>query len=241
MYRIALVDDQLKWRESMAQEIRQSLAKLSIDDYDKNIFDNGSALLSELGRGEHYDIVFTDIYLKQENGLDLAKKIREASPQTRVALFSSTSDYVYEGYDVSAIYYFMKPVDSAKLTSVLGRDYYANHVRQSIRVIETSGDRTVLALRDIFYIEHYYGTTRLLTKDGTIETTQKLSDLMKKLPRSSFLHCQKSFIVNLAHVRSIDRYAFTLVNQTDVPISKLQYLKVRESYEQFLLAQTQYR
>lgn len=239
MYSIALVDDELQWRETIAHQIRQSLKLLQIEEYTKANFDNPSSLLSEISRGTIYDVVFTDIFLGRLNGIELAKQIRQASPKTRVILFSSSTDYVYEGYDVSAVYYFVKPVNPDKLTSVIGRDYYTYHVRQTILIQDTGGGRSVVPLRKIIYCEHYYGQTRVVTEDGVIETTMKLSELMERLPHTSFVLSQKSFIVNMLHVKNLARYTFTLKNGEDVPVSKLGYLDVRDQYEHFLVAQAQ--
>lgn len=238
MYRIAIVDDEAVWREAIHLQIEESLSSQKIDDYRIVSYSSGLPLITGLKLGDEIDIVFTDVCIgKNENGIELSKVIRDYAPDTRIVLFSSNSDYVFEGYDVQATYFFDKPVNQEKLAAVLARDYHRYHTRQTLLVRLTEGPSTVVLLRQIMYMEHYYGNTRVILEDSELSSPQRLSELIEQLPAAEFLHCHKSYIVNLSQVAAVDRYRFTLKDDKEVPISKLNFMDVRDRYEKYLMSQ----
>lgn len=237
MYRIAIVDDEAAWKDAIHRQIEETLANQGIADYRITAYSSGLPLITGLKLGDDIDIVFTDVCIgKNENGIELSKTIREYSPDTRIVLFSSNSDYVFDGYDVQATYFFDKPVNEQKLALVLAQDYHRYHARQTLLVRLTEGPRTVVLLKQIMYIEHYYGDTRLILEDSELSSPQRLPELIEQLPAAEFLHCHKSFIVNLSQVAAVERYRFTLIDDKQVPISKLNFMEIRERYEKYLMS-----
>ncbi|NLB79964.1 MAG: response regulator, partial [Clostridiaceae bacterium] len=57
----------------------------------------------------------------EKSGVELAKEIRRDNQSIQIVFITGYSDYIAEGYDVSALHYLIKPVDQKKLFSVLRR------------------------------------------------------------------------------------------------------------------------
>ena len=238
MYRIVVIDDEAIWRETVIEQIEQALAELKIDDYSIVSYASGIPLLTGLKLGDCYDLVFTDVRIgKKESGIELTREIRQLSPDTRIILFSSNRDFVFDGYDVRAVYFFSKPVDEMQLKAILARDYFGHYMRQTIRITLDSGPQTLLLQKDIHYFDHAYGLTRITLEDEVIETRERLADLMDQLPSLEFIQPHKSYIVNLRYVQALERYQFTLTDGTQIPISKQRFLQSRDAYEKYLVAQ----
>ena len=105
MLKIAICDDE--------QPIRDYLKKLTekCTDAQVHVFANGEELLSD---PTVYDIILLDISLNRKpdsgkpNGMEVAKKIRETS-DVIIIFVTALKEYVFEGYDVGAFHYLLKP------------------------------------------------------------------------------------------------------------------------------------
>ncbi len=49
------------------------------------------------------------------NGMDTARKIREFNQELVIVFLTGYSDYVFEGYEVGALDYVMKPAQEKRL------------------------------------------------------------------------------------------------------------------------------
>ena len=85
-------------------------------------FSSGDALLGWMDRhaGE-LDLVFLDIELEGTNGMDTARALREADQSLQLVFVTGYSDYVFDGYEVGALGYLLKPAGAEELEKVLTR------------------------------------------------------------------------------------------------------------------------
>ena len=67
------------------------------------------------------------------NGVELAKRVRRGDPDVKIIILTGYTDYIADGYDVEALNYLLKPVDRAKLFTVLDRA--ADRLRRQETVI----------------------------------------------------------------------------------------------------------
>ena len=70
---------------------------------------------------------------------------------------------------------------------------------------------------------------------GPIATREALTALEGRLPRGLFLRCQRSFLVNLRHVRRLDSEGLCMSDGAVVPLSRSSRSEVAEAYRQFCL------
>ena len=74
--------------------------------------ENGSDAL-DLFKREHIDLVLTDIIMPGFNGKELARRIKNESPRTRIALMTGAEEEDMEELlnNGTADYFFLKPFD----------------------------------------------------------------------------------------------------------------------------------
>ena len=58
-----------------------------------------------------FDILFMDIIMDDMNGMTCARMIRQQDKLVNIVFLTSSTDYVYEGYEVNAAAYLLKPLD----------------------------------------------------------------------------------------------------------------------------------
>ena len=83
--RIAIVDDIASERETLKERVAVQTARLSLDAA-VSCYASGTDFLACAGK-EHFDLVFLDIYIRNENGVDTAEHY-----QHQIYVYSATGD-----------------------------------------------------------------------------------------------------------------------------------------------------
>lgn len=106
---ILAIDDEPVMLAHLETELRKVFPKADIVTFDE--CDEVLAFLeTPQSRSLHY--AFMDIKLRGMLGIELAKRIKDQCPQTRILFCTSYSYYALEAYQLHALGYLMKPVDA---------------------------------------------------------------------------------------------------------------------------------
>ena len=176
------------------------------------------------------DLLLLDIEMSGINGMELAKKLRSAGDMLPIIFITGYSDYMADGYDVEALHYLLKPVETDKLFAVLDR-YAARRGRSEEIILTTAEGVCRTALESIAYIEAFGRKTAVHLRDKTVlECNMSISEFEKF---SGFFHCHRSYIVNLEQVRSITKTAVILERGEEVPLSRRLYNDVNKRFIEF--------
>lgn len=182
MLKIAICDDE--------QPIRDYLKKLTekCTDAQVHVFANGEELLSD---PTVYDIILLDISLNRKpdsgkpNGMEVAKKIRETS-DVIIIFVTALKEYVFEGYDVGAFHYLLKPVDEQKFMEVMDKAISQIKKEKNTQplIIRMDGNYIKIPVNNIIYAENEARKIVLHTKNMKEETYsfyEKMEVLEQKL------------------------------------------------------------
>ena len=79
-------------------------------------------------------IVLTDIQMKNCNGLDFVKKIRETDTETMIIMLTaySNEEYLMELINLNINHFILKPLNTKKLTEALEK-YYPQHPKSEMK------------------------------------------------------------------------------------------------------------
>lgn len=129
---IAVIDDQAATREATVKLIRQlaqpsqPLQVAAYSNAEQFLFAEKSA-----------DLLLLDIKLGSGmDGMALAKKIRQHDPETAIAFVSNYDEFVFDGYDVNAIDYILKPLTVAKLKHLIEK--VASQTQPKLLALQTA-------------------------------------------------------------------------------------------------------
>lgn len=102
--------------------------------------------------------------------------------------------------------------------------------------IRNKGELLRIDCADIIYIESRQRVAVLHTTRKVIEFYAKLTDVLTLLPQHSFLRCHQSYIVNLEHIRELDKinHSFRLRSGETIEISRSNYAQAAERFAVFL-------
>lgn len=115
MLRILLVDDEQEEREGISYLIRKYGYPLAVSEAP-----NGKRAL-EYMESHSVDILFTDVKMPMMNGLELAKAVNAAYPETKIIIFSAYGefDYAKQALEANAVNYLLKPIELDEFRNVM--------------------------------------------------------------------------------------------------------------------------
>lgn len=222
MLRIGICDDQQEARDAL----RFGLEKVMMEESEQIVyeFSTGESAVRWLKKhpGE-IDLLFLDVEMKGINGMETAGQIREFDREICLVFVTGYSDYVFDGYQVNALDYVIKPAGTQRLSEVLKR------VRRQIfdgRESTFSFKNTEGTYRlPLSGISYFYSDKRKINvvckgPEGTLTHTfyGKLDEVEGQLP-GTFVRVHQRYLVNPKRVSRIGGESVT-VDGEDIPMSR---------------------
>jgi len=162
------------------------------------------------------DLIFLDINLPEESGWDFAQFI---PAHIQIIFTTAYPNYALESYELNALDYLLKPIAEDRLKKAL--DKAVGHFQQKVPekgvVLPTDhifvkADRKLfrLELNEIQYIEAMKDYVMIHTKDKKLMVAMNIKTIFNQLPNTDFVRINKSFVVNLNKVESVDNHWVTI-------------------------------
>jgi two-component system, LytTR family, response regulator LytT len=103
MFKAFIVDDEPLARDELAFLLKRSKQV--------EIAGEGDSIESSLSQIQELpiDVIFLDIQLANESGLDLAEKIMDLDPRPEIVFATAYDEYALKAFELQAIDYIMKP------------------------------------------------------------------------------------------------------------------------------------
>ena len=195
-------------------------------------YSSSEAFLFEYEDCKKFDILLLDIQMKELNGIDLAKKLREIGDNVSIIFITGVKDYVFEGYNVQAIDYILKPVDEKKFEVALNRAYKNTQKIDPFIVVQIDNELIKLKEKDIQYIESIRHNTFFYTTNGTYQVKKGISAVENELTEKFFYKCHRSYIINILHIDSISKNDVK-INNTIIPIARGKWDDLNKAFLNF--------
>ncbi len=229
--RIALVDDEKLQLDNTYTKLTSVLAALGIETQKIDCFSSGEEFLAAWVASA-YDIIILDIYMIGQNGVEVAKKIREQDADVILAFCTTSNEFASESYEVNARYYLQKPISEEKLLSMLKR-LDLSKLERNRTITLPDGYRCLL--RHIIFTEYSNHTVTFHIKDSQphgVYMNHSEAEAML-LHYKPFCCINKGCIVNFGMVEALNANEFCMANGEVVPISRRRYKDVRDAYTNY--------
>lgn len=186
-------------------------------------------LLFELEDGLDVDLLFLDIRMDKMNGIELAYKLRELEYRMQIVFTTDSPEYVFEGYNVSALNYLVKPIDYNKCRSILEQAHKLI-ASKNFYLCNTSESLHRILYEDMLYIEMISHTAIIHTKGTLYRTRKTIAEITAELDDTLFVRCHKSFVVNIQHIASISKKCVVLSDKSSVDLGKTFAADINEKF-----------
>jgi len=235
MIRIACCDDDI----SVLRELGSLLDEYRVErnrEIAHAAFHSPLDLMAEIERGARFDVLFLDILMPGENGIDAAAEIRRHDGNVKIIFLTSSAEYAVQSYSVNAYFYQLKPIwkeSFFRLLDTVLATCEKEHTDSLILRCKTGITR--IEPRQLEYCEVIHRTLFFhLVSGQTLESIGSLDDLERHLvPHGGFLRPHRSYLINLAHVRNLSYRAVTMACLAEIPIPRGKYNEIKNAFLEY--------
>lgn len=232
MIRIAIVEDEPEQIEQVVSMLKKFEETTGIN-LDLSSFTTGEEFLDGFSPGD-FNILLLDIQMPGIDGMTVATRIREVDKSVTIMFITNIIQYAVQGYSVRALDFFVKPLKYESFIEKLQRaiDQVGEKAKETVCLRTVSGMR-LFELNQILYAEIVARKLMLHTINGYYHCNDTMQSIEKTLDNNRFYRCHAGFLVNLDHVRQIDRESIT-VGERQIPISRYRYKGLVDALTRYL-------
>lgn len=195
-------------------------------------FPSSESYLFHACEDKSIDILVLDIEMPGMNGMELAKKLRSSGDQVQIVFVTGYTEYMSDGYDVSALHYLTKPIDEKKFYKVLSQAS-TNIISKKIPVLLTKeGIMIRLYEEDINYLEASGHGMIVYTDKGQEKVSDSITSIIQKLS-DAFIQSHRSYIVNLKKIAYLSKSEIILDDSKRIPIARGKHEAINQSFLSF--------
>ena len=175
--------------------------------------DNVTVLVHEVnkGKGRALKTAFSYILdnMPEATGLKLAEALRTLKFPPNVVFVTAYSEYALEAFEVNAVDYLVKPVETERLAQALARvrENVALHMQaqKSERIsVEKGGKKILISIDSIRFVMARDDYAYLQTDTDRYFSTVSLAQLEKRLDGHGFFRVHRGYLVNLLMVEEVE-------------------------------------
>lgn len=228
MIRIAILDD----KKEAADNIASILGQIYLPSHTLDIFTDTASLLN-VAAGKAFDIIFLDIVLGNENGIELANSITNVRPETNIIFISAYPEYYSDVYSAKHIYFLTKPINLEHMKKAV--DIALDNINGNYILLPKNKSKIRVSKSSVIYAEGELKKCILYFNDGTSESFNiPLTQLECILNDHRFIRIHQSFIVNMEYITQFGKGAVTLSNGKKLMITRKYSAAANDAITKFL-------
>lgn len=235
MIKIAFCDDDMEVLHQMNELLDRYRVERN-EDITYVAFQSPFELLTEIEKGIRPDILFLDVVMPGQNGMDVAKEIRQYDTNMKIIFLTSSPEFAVESYSVGAYFYQLKPIWEESffrlMDSVLAE---CTKTQENSLILRSKEGITRIDLEKLEYCEVIGRTLFFHLGNGKVfESVGSLDDLFLQLkPYGNFLRPHRSFLVNMDYIQNISYRAIKLISLAEIPIPHGKCSEIKNKYLEY--------
>lgn len=224
MMKIAIVDDETIWLEKIQGYVKQYFARMEVL---VKIFSSGEKFLNSM---DEYQIVFMDIEMSGRDGFSVLQEYREYHDAALFIILTTHIEMSRQGYKVEAFRYIdkyeMEEIEEALDSAMLRLEKF-----QMIDVPLISHEVQKIQRYHVLYFEVYDHEVLMHTKrDEIFRCRETLKELTERLEDKGFILTNRSYLVNLEHIKKVEPNQVYIVGNAVLPLSRRKYMDIRKKH-----------
>lgn len=238
MIKIAFCDDEMEVLHQMNELLDRYRVEWN-EDITYAAFQSPFELLTEIEKGIRPDILFLDVVMPGQNGMDVAKEIRQYDTNVKIIFLTSSPEFAVESYSVGAYFYQLKPIWEESffrlMDSVLSE---CEKKKKNSLILRSKDGITRINLQQLEYCE-VLGRKLLfhLENGAVLESAGSLDDLAGQLMQyCNFFRPHRSFLVNMEYIQNISSRSIKMVNDAVIPIPHGKCSEIKNTYMEYVFS-----
>lgn len=230
---IAICDD----CKADAEKIRFSLMDIT-DELEMVWFNTGDKLIQSIKSGCFYSLIFQDVYLENELGVDIATVVKELSPDTQIIFVTTSLDHAIDAFKVQAIDYLVKPCSEADIVKAFARVSMRIKKQESSPVVINSGkDIRVFYLENVIRIESERHYTNIYSQNGNSDRILMNFSDVAELFGNKFIELRRGLLVNPKYIERISGASVIMTDGNTYILPKAKKDSVVTQYTNYITGQ----
>mgnify|MGYP000688819055 CR=1 FL=1 len=151
-------------------------------------------------------------------------------------MLAGLNELRYEGYEIHALRYLLKPPQAEHVQAVLFECLKQSRKNQRRLTVSVGKKIHEIPYRNLLYIMSVGNNIEIHFQDSHLNLSARHTfskTVAPLLADERFLTCARGIVVNLAHVKDIQKDGFLMDNGEFVPISRRLYPSVKNTYIDF--------
>ena len=227
MLNIAVVDD-----EKIMCDIIYKLLKdfFRENQYKYNIcmFNNGADFIKQHSEC-NFDIIFLDIEMPGESGMEVAKQLRINGDKSLLMFVTNLENYVYESFQVSP-FRFIRKDHIDEINEAIKSAVEFCMCDNYLLPLKTTEGFQKYRVADIYAFTSVGHNVYMCLKNDKVRLLSSLSELELQVDSMGFVRTHSSYIVNCKHIYSIESDAVVLDDGNKIPVSRRRLQCVKENF-----------
>ena len=234
MIRIAVCDDSPEFLQQAVNMVERWSEESGVPA-EIYRFDNGDALLAK-NAVTHMDIIFLDIIMPLQSGIDTAKELRQSDKAVKIIFLTSSPEFALDSYEVKAQGYLLKPATYEKVKETLTECSHTFEEEPKNIVLKTAFGYQKLYFHDMEYAEAQNKRVVFYLRTGkTVESAESLHSLEDRLClNDGFFKCHRSYLVYLPNVDHFSMTEIITKSGRSIPIARGYGKAFKEAYFAFV-------
>ena len=219
MIKVIVVDD-----DELCRTVVEDLIN-EIDDFKCiGAFENALEAFKFLEEN-NVDVIFLDVEMPKMGGMELLRNL-EIKPL--VVMITSHDEFALESYEYNVTDFLKKPVTASRFFKTVQKIKAQQNLKENVSnernkddyvFIKTDAKLVQIKLDEILWIEALGNYMRLHTENDKHTVLSTMKEIEAKLPIKDFIRVQRSFIVRLDKILTIEDN-YVIVKNKEIHIGK---------------------
>lgn len=227
--KIGIIENEKKYSQNLC-DLLETWSSAQSCTLDIQLFSTGKEILQT--NDLDHNILFIDIQLDDTNGVDIAKTLRKKNCSSEIVFLTAYKEYVFEGYNVHALNYILKPITYEKLKACM--DAVLESIQSENYILRNRDIIIKIPYKEIMYILSSRHHMDIVTKEKTYTHLISIKKLLNCLP-AQFVQCHRTAIINVNFIQKLEGREVLMSDFTTLPISNTYLKDVRKKLENLVL------
>lgn len=228
MLRIAICDDD----EMTCQDLKKKITKTAqAEQIQKTIeiFYTEIGLRQALAE-EQYDLIFLEVSLPENRGLEISHYIRKEQKNHIVQIVYMSKELidVMPFFEMHPLHFLIKPISQKNINEILPICNTLIHRFDNHFAFRSGRELRRVTAKDVLYIESKGRHIHIHTRTGTQIFNGKMNELLDSVKDLPFLRIYNSIAVNCRYIEAVTPSHIFLAENIKLPISQSKKAEVQE-------------
>lgn len=233
--KIAVCDDELQVLDELSCFLEQYCEEYH-REIEYELFQSPFELFAKMEQGVCYDVLFLDILMNSDNGIEVARELRKQDQNVKIIFLTSSSEYAVQSYTVGAYFYQLKPIQKENFTELMEKTFSEWIKEQSeYFIVKCKNGIHRIDVQQLEYCEVVNRSLVFYLQNGSeLKSNISIQEVEDTLSRfDCFVRPHRSYLINMRFVESISVKCINMTCKARIPIPHGKYTQIKDCYLEY--------